>query len=134
MSPFKSDTVKQCLTYHSLEDKVQAVKYEYRIPDKKPPFTYKLPDLINTRNVGVHTEVHKLLNKPSPTRYQTLINDLKETPYHSYWVAEVGKCRDCTGKLPLHIHPYITTFGISSHKGTYILKHSQFQIIYNRNV
>lgn len=127
-SPYKPDSVKQCLTFHSVEDKIKAIKYDYRFPDKTLPITYKLPDLVNTRNVGIHTEVRQLLNTPPPTRYQTLIKDLKETPYHSYWVAEVGKCRDWTGKLPLHIHPYVTTFGVTSHKGNIYINIKIFRI------
>lgn len=54
---------------------------------------------------------------PSLTRFQTLINDLKETSYDTYWNKTLGRCRDSTSGLPVHIDPIATTFGIPSKSG-----------------
>lgn len=54
---------------------------------------------------------------PVQTRFQTLINDLKETSYSSYWTKNLGKCVDPTAGLPSGMNPVDVTFGKPSGKG-----------------
>lgn len=55
---------------------------------------------------------------PDKTRFQTLINDLKETSYASYWNKNLGKSRDPTAGLPAGMDPIAVTFGKPSEKGS----------------
>ncbi|GLV38607.1 uncharacterized protein CBL_05606 [Carabus blaptoides fortunei] len=106
-----TENVAECLKYYSLEDKVNALKHEANICDKKSPFNYKQPTIKNSRNSGVCTNMRTILQQPVKTRFQALISDLKETTYQSYWDKLEGKAKDTIGKLPVNIDPYSTTFG-----------------------
>lgn len=96
---------------------MDALKHEANIFDRKCPFNYKQPKIKNTRHCGVYTNMHTILQQPVKTRFQTLINDLKETTYQSYWDKLEGKAKDATGKLPIYVDPYTTTFGKKNESG-----------------
>lgn len=51
------------------------------------------------------------------TKFQTLMNDLKETSYDSYWTKALGKTRDPIAGLPDGMDPLTVTFGDPSHEG-----------------
>lgn len=56
------------------------------------------------------------MRPPVKTRFQTLIADLKDTTYDSYWNKKLGKSRDETAGLPEGADA-LQTYGISSKKG-----------------
>lgn len=106
-------SVKDCLTHYPLVDQIAALKNDCKIDDKDR-IEHVPQKMLSKRNTGTHTELHEILNPPVPTRYQTLIDDLKCTSYRSYWDEEVGKTRDPTPGLPGGMDPINTTFGIPS--------------------
>lgn len=59
------------------------------------------------------------MQPPVRTRYQTLINDLKETTYESYWTKLDGRSKDPTPNLPAGMDPLGVTFGKSTRSGFY---------------
>lgn len=61
-----------------------------------------------------------LLNPPVPTNYQFFLQDLKETPYASYWNKELGKVRDQVPGLPAGTCPIEVTFGKPSVTGMFL--------------
>lgn len=63
--------------------------------------------------------MRQILQPPVKSRFQTLIQDLKETTYDSYWNKEVGKSRDPTAGLPAGMDPKTHTFGSIPVKGIY---------------
>lgn len=76
-------------------------------------------------NVGVlqinkFLQIKEALTPPVMTRYQQLIMDLKETPYTSYWNAQLGKGADPTPGLPAGMDPVHTTFGHPTDRGLII--------------
>lgn len=58
----------------------------------------------------------EILRPSDKTRFQTLINDLKETSYASYWDKNLGKPKDPTAGLPAGMDILDVTFGIPSEK------------------
>ncbi|KAF2903686.1 hypothetical protein ILUMI_02481 [Ignelater luminosus] len=110
-------TLAECLKDYRLADQVTALEHDAGI-FKEPPFTYQLPILKNTRNCGIYTESRSVLRPEVKTRYQTLINDLKETSYDSYWNKQDGKCRDPIPGLPTGMDIVNTTFGKPTNRVT----------------
>lgn len=56
---------------------------------------------------------------PVQTRYQALINELKETTYDTLWNKNLGKPRDHIGGLPAGMSPEEVTFGSVPVRGNY---------------
>lgn len=54
---------------------------------------------------------------PVPTRYEELINELKETTYDSLWNKELGKTRDYLSGLPMGVNPETVTYGMAPPEG-----------------
>lgn len=64
--------------------------------------------------ITLHTytlQIRGILNPPVKTRYQELIENLKETTYESFWKKELGKPRDNVPGLPAGMIPETFTFG-----------------------
>ncbi|KAL1494658.1 hypothetical protein ABEB36_010225 [Hypothenemus hampei] len=112
-----TENVLSCLNQYRLVDEIEALQHDAKIY-KAEPFVplRKLPVIQNPAFRGTQTEIRELLNPPLLTRYQQLIQDLKETPYFSYWNAEIGKVRDYVPGLPAGMNPVETTYGQPSKK------------------
>ncbi|KAK4880741.1 hypothetical protein RN001_008887 [Aquatica leii] len=106
------DTAAACLKDYRLQHEVDALMHDAGI-FKDPPFKYKLPKLENYRHPGTNTESRPCLRPEVQTRYQTLINDLKETAYDSYW-NKTNKPRDPIPAIPAKIvvNPPKTTYEV----------------------
>ncbi|KAF5276955.1 hypothetical protein FQR65_LT16119 [Abscondita terminalis] len=102
-------TVGSCLKYYQLQNQVDALLHDAGL-FKKSPTNYKTPKIQNNRHRGIHLESRPILRPNSETHFQTLINDLKETSYESYW-DKTDKPRDPTGGLPAGMDYENTTFG-----------------------
>ncbi|KAK5646766.1 hypothetical protein RI129_005230 [Pyrocoelia pectoralis] len=105
-------TVARCLQDYRLESQVNALLhdagiYEHRAPHMK----YKLPKLQNYRHTGIYNGVREAVRPPVKTRYETLINDLKETSYESYWNKVEGRSQDPVPGLPAGMDTILTTYG-----------------------
>ncbi|XP_060518059.1 EF-hand domain-containing family member B-like [Cylas formicarius] len=112
-----TQTVASTLQQYHIVDKIEALKHDANIwieDQFKPP--KQLPEIQNPHFRGYNTEVKSLINPPVRTRYQQLQQDLKETPYASYWNAEIGKVRDPVPGLPAGMDPLQVTFGKPSEK------------------
>nr|XP_023011847.1 EF-hand domain-containing family member B-like [Leptinotarsa decemlineata] len=106
------DNVENTLKEYSLEDEVTAVKHDANIwfeNEFRPPL--QLPPIQNACFKGTMTEIKPLLNPPMRARYETLLDELKETTYSSYWQKPVGKGRDQVPGLPKGMIPTEVTFG-----------------------
>ncbi|XP_057652847.1 EF-hand domain-containing family member B-like [Diorhabda carinulata] len=104
---------------YNIEDKITALKHDANIwhEDRfEPPL--KLPNFKQPAFFGRNTEISKVLNPPLETRYQTLLQDLRETTYDSLWNKEIGKVRDPVPGLPKGMIPTTVTFGKPSVKET----------------
>ncbi|KAL3281251.1 hypothetical protein HHI36_004464 [Cryptolaemus montrouzieri] len=98
--------------WYSLEDGINALKAENRIPEKeyKPVKLPKVPAI--KRSPGVFVQSRELLTQPSQTRYQQLMKDLKESTYESYWNKNLGTPRDNTPAFPESMKVEEVTFGV----------------------
>ncbi|KAG5893704.1 hypothetical protein JTB14_017811 [Gonioctena quinquepunctata] len=113
------DNVATTLMEYDLEDKVSALKHNANIWGEnsfKPPL--ELPPIQNPSFRGTMTEIKPLLNPPVQTRYQTLLEDLKDTTYNSYWHKPLGKGRDQVPGLPKGMILTEVTFGKPSERVT----------------
>ncbi|CAH1117708.1 unnamed protein product [Phaedon cochleariae] len=113
-----NETVDSTLHQYSLEDKISAIKHDAKIWHEdvfKPPL--ELPPIQNACFRGTNTEIKPLLNPTVNTRFQSLIEDLKNTTYDSYWNKPIGKGRDQVPGLPKGMDPIEVTFGKQSEKG-----------------
>ncbi|CAH2089580.1 unnamed protein product [Euphydryas editha] len=108
-----NDFVADCLQHYLLKDEVDALISDSIIPSKKPrpspPLRYPLP--LDKRFAGPFGQVAELINPPLKTKFQTLVDDLKDTPYSSYWKKPLGKGSDQVPMLPEGLDTLKTTFG-----------------------
>lgn len=109
------DSVANCLKQYFINDASKALKYIAGIPEKDKP-VYKTEAYENKIRKGIYTEIQPILQPPVKTRYQTLINELKETSYDSHWNKNLGKSRDPVPGLPRGLDPLKVTFGVESNK------------------
>lgn len=105
--------VKELLTQYSLQDEVNALISDAIIPS---PEVIKLPPLRygqkrDMRHAGIFSEGHDLLNPPVKSKFQTLVEDFKNTTYESYWTKTVGKLPDQVPSLPEGFNIYSTRLG-----------------------
>ncbi|KAJ8708669.1 hypothetical protein PYW08_010051 [Mythimna loreyi] len=89
------------LKHYLLQEEVDALISDAIIPETKP-VSYRFR---RSCNVG------ELINPPVKTKFETLVNEVKETCYSSYWNKPLGKTRDLTPFLPAGFDPRNTTFG-----------------------
>ncbi|KYB27190.1 EF-hand domain-containing family member B [Tribolium castaneum] len=108
------DSVANCLKQYSVDDASKALKYFANAKNAKP--VYEPEPYKNKIQRGVYTEIRTILQPAVKTRYQTLINELKETSYESHWNKCIGKSRDPIPGLPKGLNPLEVTFGIKSNK------------------
>ncbi|XP_028028189.1 EF-hand domain-containing family member B isoform X1 [Bombyx mandarina] len=97
-----SDKIQDCIKKYGLQDEVEALQRDTIFPQQKtnrlPPLRH--PPKLDMRNAGPFSEAAQLLNPPVKTKFQTLVEDFKNTAYNSYWRKEVGTIPDPTPMLP----------------------------------
>lgn len=107
------DFVKDSLEHYLLKDEVDALISDAIKPAKKPkplpPLRRPLP--LDKRFAGPFGQVAELVNPPTKTKFQTLVDDLKDTPYSSYWKQPLGETSDQVPMLPEGFDRFGTTFG-----------------------
>ena len=69
-------------------------------------------------------QVKSTLQPSNVTKYQSVVNDLRETTYKSYWNKQLGKSRDATGYLPVQTDIETTTFGNPTRRGILLIINS----------
>ncbi|CAG9833594.1 unnamed protein product [Diabrotica balteata] len=114
-----SKNVANTLRQYTIEDKISALKHNANIwhEDKfEPPL--KVPNFLQNSYIRKNREITHLLNPPVETRYQTLLRDLQETTYDSFWNKEIGKSRDSVPGLPKGTIPTEVTYGKPTIKET----------------
>ncbi|XP_050307404.1 EF-hand domain-containing family member B-like [Anthonomus grandis grandis] len=112
-----NENVPSVLKQYKVVDEIEALKHDAKIwKEEEFKLPRKLPPIQNKQFLGTNTEISTILRPPTMTRYQQLIQDLKDTPYSSYWNAQIGKSRDPTPGLPIGMIPVETTFGEPSKK------------------
>ncbi|XP_026729649.1 EF-hand domain-containing family member B-like [Trichoplusia ni] len=93
-----TEKVSDHLQHYLLKDHVDALIHDAIIPEPKDlPRRQKTVDM---RNAGPFTEARDLINPPIPTKFTTLVVELRNTTYNSYWNKCVGQTRDQTPLLP----------------------------------
>ncbi|XP_068620582.1 EF-hand domain-containing family member B-like [Battus philenor] len=105
--------VSEALQHYLLKDEVDALISDAIMPPKAskplPPLRHPIPP--DMRNAGIFGYVAKILNPPIKTKFQTLVDDFKETTYSSYWKKPLGRVQDPIPMLPEGLDVYNTTFG-----------------------
>ncbi|CAH2266981.1 EF-hand domain-containing family member B [Pararge aegeria] len=105
--------VSDSLQHYLLNDEVDALISDAIIPPKKskpfPPLRHPIhPD---KRYDGLFGQVPEIIHPPVKTKFQTLIEDFKDTSYSSYWKKPLGRIGDIVPMLPEGFHTSETTFG-----------------------
>lgn len=113
-SPLNEPSISVVLSLTTLQDEVDALIHDSIIPPPPKPASPPLsrqPLIRDVRHMGSNTEAQALINPPVKTKFQTLVEDLKETVYASYWNKAVGKIPDVVSKLPEGTDIFNKTFG-----------------------
>lgn len=105
--------VSNSLQHYLLKDEVDCLVSDAIIPPKPPrplpPLRHPIP--LDKRNGGLFSDMAALINSPILTKFQTLVEDFKCTPYTSYWQKPLGGVRDPVPMLPEGFDIKGTTFG-----------------------
>ncbi|CAH4030424.1 unnamed protein product [Pieris brassicae] len=95
---------------YQLQDHANALLHDIIIPETSYD-PRQLSSQRDMRNAGMFTESADLINPPMKTKFQTLVDDFKNTQCTSYWKKEIGKVPDPKGNLPEGLNVYGTTMG-----------------------
>nr|AOG12889.1 chemosensory protein [Eogystia hippophaecolus] len=105
--------VADSLQHYLLKDEVDALMSDTILPSLKPkplpPLRKPIP--LDTRYAGPFGYVTQLVNPPTKTKFQVLVDDLKDTSYSSYWKKPLGQTHDSVPMLPEGFDAFGTTFG-----------------------
>uniref|UniRef100_A0A2A4JRC8 EFHB C-terminal EF-hand domain-containing protein n=1 Tax=Heliothis virescens TaxID=7102 RepID=A0A2A4JRC8_HELVI len=108
-----NEHVSDALQHYLLKDEADALLCDTIFPTPKPrplpPLRHPIPQ--DMRNSGPFGPVSRIINPPVPTKFQSLVEDFKETAYTSYWMKPIGGVRDPTPLLPEGFDSLATTFG-----------------------
>lgn len=109
----QDEVVADSLQHYLLKDEVDALISDAIIPaPKKPPLPpLRKPIPLDMRFAGPFGDMAKLINPPNKTKFQTVVEDFKETAYKSYWKAPLGQVPDAVPMLPAGFDAFRTTFG-----------------------
>ncbi|XP_013137227.1 PREDICTED: EF-hand domain-containing family member B [Papilio polytes] len=101
------------LQHYLMKDEVDSLINDAILPAKTPrplpPLRHPIP--LDMRFSGVYGHVAGIINPPNKSKFQTLVDDFKETTYSSYWKKPLGKVQDPLPMLPEGLDVYKTTFG-----------------------
>lgn len=107
------ESVKDALQQYLLKDEVDALLSDAIIPPPEPrplpPLRHPIP--LDKRHGGLCGQAHALVNPPAKTKFQSLVDDLKETSYSSYWNKPLGKVKDPVPMFPEGYDIEGTTYG-----------------------
>ncbi|KOB73528.1 Uncharacterized protein OBRU01_10614 [Operophtera brumata] len=102
--------------HYGLQDEVDALVCDSIVPPPKPhilpPLRQRPP--LDMRYAGPFSEATQLLNPPVKTKFQTLVEDFKDTTYTSYWKKPVGSLPDQVPTLPEGLDIGRTTTGMKT--------------------
>lgn len=109
-------SVKDCFKQYCLQDEVDALFRDSIVPPTKPRI---LPPLrhqprLDMRYAGPFSEATQLINPAVKTKFQTLVEDMKNTSYTSYWKKVVGSVPDPVPTLPQGFDIAGTTLGMKT--------------------
>lgn len=107
------DRVGDSLQHYLLKDETDSLISDAIIPPAKPralpPLRKPIP--LDLRYAGPFGAVAKAVNPPIRTKFQTLVDDFKDTVYSSYWKKPLGRVQDPVPMLPEGFDTKGTTFG-----------------------
>ncbi|XP_047521244.1 EF-hand domain-containing family member B [Pieris napi] len=107
------DKVSDSLKHYLLKDEVDALMSDAIFPPEPPrplpPLRHPIP--LDKRFAGPFGQVAQLINPPIKTKFQTLVDDFKDTAYTSYWNKPLAQVRDPVPMLPDGMDTFGTTFG-----------------------
>lgn len=106
------DNIGNMFRQYLLQDETDALLSDTIIPEPKrkplPPLRKPIP--LDMR-FAVYGNVAQLVNPKMKTKFQTLVSDMKETVYKSYWKKPLGRSRDPVPMLPDGFDVVETTLG-----------------------
>lgn len=109
----QSESAADSLQHYLLKDEVDALINDAIIPPPKerplPPLRKPLP--LDMRFAGPFGQVTQLINPPSRTKFQVLVDEFKDTMYASYWKKPLGQVPDPVPMLPEGFDILGTSFG-----------------------
>lgn len=96
------DDVAGSLKHYLLKDEADSLISDVITPTPQPrplpPLRHPIP--LDMRHSGGFGAVAQLINPPDKTKFQCLVEDLKDTPYSSYWKKSLGQIKDPVPMLP----------------------------------
>ncbi|CAH0590228.1 unnamed protein product [Chrysodeixis includens] len=105
-----TESVSDNLQHYLLQDEVDALIRDAIIPaPEEPAIQQKDKDM---RHAGLLTDAGDLINPPILSKFQTLVLELKNTSYSSYWNKPVGTTRDQVPLLPAGTRPMEKRMGM----------------------
>ncbi|KAM3963366.1 EF-hand domain-containing family member B [Aphomia sociella] len=107
------DHVGDYLQHYLLKDEVDSLLSDAIIPACKPRPLLPLrhPISPDKRNSGPFCDVGEIVNPPIKTKFQYLVDDIKDTAYSSYWKKPLGCVKDPVSMLPEEFEILGSTFG-----------------------
>nr|UDM59710.1 putative chemosensory protein 17 [Corcyra cephalonica] len=107
------DCVKDSLQHYLLKDEVDSLISDAIVLTPKqrplPPLRHPIPP--DKRNAGPFCDVGEIINPPIRTKFETIVDDFKDTVYSSYWKKPLGCIKDPIPMLPEGFDVSRTTFG-----------------------
>lgn len=105
--------ISDSLQHYLLKDETDCLISDAIIPPSKPRPLPRLrkPLPLDMRYAGPFGTVSQMVNPPIKTKFQTLIDDFKDTAYKSYWKKPLGRVQDPVPMLPEGFDMFGTTFG-----------------------
>ncbi|XP_075979739.1 EF-hand domain-containing family member B-like [Anticarsia gemmatalis] len=109
----QNEFVTDSLQHYLLQEEVDALIGDSYLPPPKPKPLPPLrkPRPRDTRNSGHYGDVAQIISGPVKTKFESVVEDLKETVYSSYWKSAVGKGPDPVPLLPDGFDVLAHTFG-----------------------
>lgn len=109
------EKVSDVFTQHKLIDEVDALLNDAIMPSSKPK---PLPPLRKPMPLDMrfafNGNLAQLVNPPMENKLQTLITEIKNTAYQSYWKNTVGKSPDYVSMVPLGFDSLNKTMGMKT--------------------
>ncbi|KAI5636095.1 hypothetical protein NE865_11194 [Phthorimaea operculella] len=107
------DAIRTNLQQYQLEDEVNALLSDAIIPPPPPRklAPTRIPIVPDQRHAGIYNEVKSIISPPTPTKFQELVTELKNTVYKSYWKTPLAERPDIKPMFPNDFDATFTTFG-----------------------
>lgn len=108
--------MKDTLQHYLLKDEVDALINDAILPSPNPKPSPPLRQPIPKDNRhGLYTDSYKIIHPDIKTKFESLVDDLKDTVYPSYWTKVIGYVRDPVPMFPEGFDINGTRYGQKTH-------------------